>query len=279
MKGSDAKNGDLRSRRHLRSERRPSSDQLGRQPSWSRAVSRECAIPPWPRGERTIPTNGNGSGRTERNRTGSARQSSEHEAIRQQGGHHARGDPISNPINTRELSTRINFGSGSSSHHQEANHTSDKENHDFVRGQRENDGTRHEVEAAGAEALHGEMQQQRSSSSSGDMSPNGAMEANELDGTHETDMAYVQRQNLVGEGDAEVAEFHKTVESLFEEEEALLNLHMNVIQENAELLTEEGRLLQNIQGDEVCRSLSFPASRIESRAMNVCGCHYIPPHA
>ena len=32
-----------------------------------------------------------------------------------------------------------------------------------------------------------------------------------------------------------------------EEEEALLNYHMNVIQENAELLTEEGNLLQRIQ--------------------------------
>jgi kinesin family member 2/24 len=29
----------------------------------------------------------------------------------------------------------------------------------------------------------------------------------------------------------------------------LLNLHMSVIQENAELLTEEGRLLQHIQGE------------------------------
>ena len=34
------------------------------------------------------------------------------------------------------------------------------------------------------------------------------------------------------------------------EEEALLNLHMNIIQENAELLTEEGRLLQEIQSDD-----------------------------
>lgn len=41
------------------------------------------------------------------------------------------------------------------------------------------------------------------------------------------------------------------MQSLFEEEEALLNLHMNIIQENAELLTEEGRLLQQIQGDDV----------------------------
>lgn len=43
----------------------------------------------------------------------------------------------------------------------------------------------------------------------------------------------------------------RTIEGLFEEEEALLNMHMSVIQENAELLTEEGRLLQQIQGDDV----------------------------
>eukprot|EP01033_Poteriospumella_lacustris_P001859 gene1859-1352_t len=46
-----------------------------------------------------------------------------------------------------------------------------------------------------------------------------------------------------------VSAFHKTVSDLFEEEEDLLNLHMSVIQENAELLTEEGRLLQSIQGE------------------------------
>ncbi|CAM9252501.1 unnamed protein product, partial [Ectocarpus fasciculatus] len=43
----------------------------------------------------------------------------------------------------------------------------------------------------------------------------------------------------------------RTVENLFDEEEALLNMHMGVIQENAELLTEEGRLLQQIQGADV----------------------------
>lgn len=47
-----------------------------------------------------------------------------------------------------------------------------------------------------------------------------------------------------------VDELHRTVQDLFEEEEAVLNLHMNIIQENAELLTEEGRLLQQIQGDD-----------------------------
>ena len=50
--------------------------------------------------------------------------------------------------------------------------------------------------------------------------------------------------------DEDVSEFHRTIESLFEEEEALLNLHMNSIQESAELLTEEGRLLQRIQTDD-----------------------------
>jgi hypothetical protein len=55
-----------------------------------------------------------------------------------------------------------------------------------------------------------------------------------------------------GEGDALALEtLHRTVEDLFEEEEMLLNVHMNVIQENAELLTEEGRLLQQIQGEDV----------------------------
>lgn len=51
--------------------------------------------------------------------------------------------------------------------------------------------------------------------------------------------------------DAAVVELHKTVDSLFEEEEALLNAHMNLIQENAELLTEEGRMLQQVQGGDV----------------------------
>lgn len=51
--------------------------------------------------------------------------------------------------------------------------------------------------------------------------------------------------------DDDVVELHRAVQSLLDDEEALLNMHMNVIQENADLLTEEGRLLQQIQGDEV----------------------------
>lgn len=54
---------------------------------------------------------------------------------------------------------------------------------------------------------------------------------------------------LLEDEDEEVHAFHQTVQNLFEDEEDLLNLHMSVIQENAELLTEEGRLLQQIQGE------------------------------
>ncbi|KAJ1444753.1 P-loop containing nucleoside triphosphate hydrolase protein [Pelagophyceae sp. CCMP2097] len=58
-----------------------------------------------------------------------------------------------------------------------------------------------------------------------------------------------------GGGDGAAAgdalELHRAVDSLFEEEEALLNAHMSVIQENAELLTEEGRMLQQVQGGDV----------------------------
>ena len=56
----------------------------------------------------------------------------------------------------------------------------------------------------------------------------------------------------------------RTVENLFDEEEALLNRHMGVIQENAELLTEEGRLLQQIQGADVQDyDIDAYASRLE----------------
>jgi len=54
--------------------------------------------------------------------------------------------------------------------------------------------------------------------------------------------------DLEEEGDA--AELHRTVQKIFEDEENLLNLHMSIIQENAELLTAEGKLLQKVQGED-----------------------------
>jgi kinesin family protein 2/24 len=41
------------------------------------------------------------------------------------------------------------------------------------------------------------------------------------------------------------------VQALFEQEEQLLNTHMNNIQINAELLTEEGKMLQSVQRNDV----------------------------
>ena len=43
------------------------------------------------------------------------------------------------------------------------------------------------------------------------------------------------------------AELRRTVQALFELEESLLNQHMSNIQENAEMLTKEGKLLQMVQ--------------------------------
>lgn len=48
----------------------------------------------------------------------------------------------------------------------------------------------------------------------------------------------------------ELSEFDQTVKTLLDEEEHLLTLHMSVIHENAELLTEESKLLQSVQGDD-----------------------------
>jgi len=65
-----------------------------------------------------------------------------------------------------------------------------------------------------------------------------------------------------GEDSDAVAELHRTVERIFVDEENLLNLHMSIIQENAELLTKEGKLLQAVQGNEDYNIDDY-ASRLE----------------
>lgn len=52
---------------------------------------------------------------------------------------------------------------------------------------------------------------------------------------------------------AKEEELRRTVQAIFEQEEAVLNLHMSNIQENAELLTEEGKMLQAVQKDNVTK--------------------------
>lgn len=66
---------------------------------------------------------------------------------------------------------------------------------------------------------------------------------------YEEDDGYMDNEEAFEFGEtADEKELNKTIQSLFDEEEELLNLHMNNIQENAELLTEEGKLLQQLQG-------------------------------
>lgn len=76
-------------------------------------------------------------------------------------------------------------------------------------------------------------------------------EFDDLDVLHASLQGNIQQEENAGNNTDDVAQLHRTVQSLFEEEEDLLNLHMSIIQENAELLTEEGRLLQSVQGNDI----------------------------
>ena len=87
--------------------------------------------------------------------------------------------------------------------------------------------------------------------------------------SEEDDIAYLgetlRKDGADAEGANTVMDLHRTVAGLFEEEEALLNMHMSVIQENAELLTEEGRLLSLIQSTEIADyDIDAYAARLDS---------------
>ncbi|KAG6975024.1 hypothetical protein JG687_00000060 [Phytophthora cactorum] len=58
------------------------------------------------------------------------------------------------------------------------------------------------------------------------------------------------------------------VQTLYEEQESLLNTHMGAIQENAELLTEEGAMLAAIQNDDSA-SIEQYVSRLEEKAQTI----------
>eukprot|EP00592_Proboscia_alata_P003340 CAMPEP_0194378562 /NCGR_PEP_ID=MMETSP0174-20130528/36125_1 /TAXON_ID=216777 /ORGANISM="Proboscia alata, Strain PI-D3" /LENGTH=599 /DNA_ID=CAMNT_0039160689 /DNA_START=174 /DNA_END=1973 /DNA_ORIENTATION=+ len=60
-----------------------------------------------------------------------------------------------------------------------------------------------------------------------------------------------QRGEIASVENDDVAELHRTVAHILDEEECLLNMHMMSIQENAELLTEEGRLLNSVSSDQI----------------------------
>jgi kinesin family member 2/24 len=54
-----------------------------------------------------------------------------------------------------------------------------------------------------------------------------------------------------GESNSHLEDLHEAISQLVDEEENLLQLHMDTIQENAQLLTEEGNLLAKVQGEDV----------------------------
>ncbi|EQC32622.1 kinesin family member 2/24 [Saprolegnia diclina VS20] len=55
----------------------------------------------------------------------------------------------------------------------------------------------------------------------------------------------------IDDEDHSLEDLHEVVQTLYEEQENLLSSHMTAIQENAELLTEEGMLLSDVQGEAV----------------------------
>jgi len=101
------------------------------------------------------------------------------------------------------------------------------------------------------------------------------IEAGDDDDDDEYDAAFdrAERDRRDSEGPAGMDDvidvFNRTVEKVYEEEEELLNLHMNVIQENAELLTEEGRLLQAIQGTGVDGAGEYDIDQYATRLLSI----------
>ena len=69
-----------------------------------------------------------------------------------------------------------------------------------------------------------------------------------LNGSDDDDDAYT-RDDFSEESSQKMTELDETVQNLYDEQEKLLNLHMNIIHENAELLMEENKLLAEVQGE------------------------------
>ncbi len=63
-----------------------------------------------------------------------------------------------------------------------------------------------------------------------------------------------QRQDW--EDNPDMLNFHEKVDTLLEKEEELIGQHMHLIKENAQLLTKEGELISNVQGNLI-RSLVY----------------------
>lgn len=70
-----------------------------------------------------------------------------------------------------------------------------------------------------------------------------------LNGSDDDDDDEYTREDFSEESSQKITELDETVQNLYDEQEKLLNLHMNIIHENAELLMEENKLLAEVQGE------------------------------
>lgn len=70
-----------------------------------------------------------------------------------------------------------------------------------------------------------------------------------LNTSDENDDDEYTQEEFSEESSQKITELDETVQNLYDEQEKLLNLHMNIIHENAELLMEENKLLADVQGE------------------------------
>jgi hypothetical protein len=63
------------------------------------------------------------------------------------------------------------------------------------------------------------------------------------------DIEYIHSQENEGRASDEMMNFHEKIETILEEEEELLECHVNAIKEDAQLLKEEGALIDIAQGE------------------------------
>ena len=68
-------------------------------------------------------------------------------------------------------------------------------------------------------------------------------------GKSRKDMEYIQQHAGEDKMSRELLDFHEKVETILEEEEELLETHVNAIKEDAKILTEEGELIAMAQGE------------------------------
>jgi hypothetical protein len=90
-----------------------------------------------------------------------------------------------------------------------------------------------------------------------------------LDGSDEDE--YTQEE--YSDESEKFTELDETVQTLYEEQDRLMNLHMNMIQESANLLTVENKLLLDVQSDDYdVDEYALRLSKIVDRRFEMVNC-------